>query len=73
MTNFDVFVWVRPDLLLPTQCHDKFKSVLDFAFVAGAAKQWERVSEILEPQSTYCPDTGAKADHRPILLVIDIP
>ncbi len=73
LTKDDVFAWVRPDILTPTQCHETFKSVLDFAFVAGEAKQWPREAEILERQPDYCPDTDQKADHRPIRLVISVP
>ena len=68
----DVFVWVRPDVLVKTQCSKKYNSVLDFAFVANSAKQWPRESRILSIDDN-CEDTGDTYDHRPVELVIDIP
>ncbi|MCO4743631.1 MAG: endonuclease/exonuclease/phosphatase [Proteobacteria bacterium] len=66
MTANGVWEWVRPDVLIETQCSSSFDSVLDFVFVAGAAQSWGGTSEILEAQSNYCPDNSGTSDHRPV-------
>ncbi len=65
MTADGVFRWVRPAQLVRTHCseHD---SVLDFVFVAGPAQAWQGGSEILEAQPSYCLDSAATSDHRPL-------
>jgi len=52
MTKDDIFAWVRPDVLFKTQCSERYNSVLDFTFVAGAAKNWPREARILEPEDS---------------------
>ncbi len=66
----DVWAWVRPDVLMPTQCGSGYYSVLDFAFVADEAKQWPRESKIWD---IGCKNTPQRPDHLPIDLVIDVP
>jgi endonuclease/exonuclease/phosphatase family metal-dependent hydrolase len=66
MVNGEVFKWVRPGQLMPTQCHERYRSVLDFVFVSGVAKNWTASSDILFPEPTYCPDDSSKSDHRPV-------
>jgi hypothetical protein len=51
--------------LIRTQC--SFNSVLDFVFVAGAARQWSASSEILAAEQSYCPSDQNRSDHRPVL------
>jgi endonuclease/exonuclease/phosphatase family metal-dependent hydrolase len=72
MTRDGVFVWVRPTMLVNTQCSRQFNSVLDFIFAAGPAKAWQGTSEILERQPEYCPDTNATSDHRPVLATFTL-
>jgi hypothetical protein len=72
LTANDVFAWVQPQNLLPTHCNTKYKSVLDFVFVSGAAKNWSPSSEILFPEASYCPDTAQKSDHRPIAATFTV-
>jgi endonuclease/exonuclease/phosphatase family metal-dependent hydrolase len=63
----DVFVWVRPDPLLRTQCSDLYNSVLDFVFVGGSARDWEASSTILMPEEAYCAANElTHSDHRPV-------
>lgn len=69
LVSDDVWVWVRPDVLQPTQCDPQFDSVLDFAFVAGAARNWPRESRIID---TGCDDDALHPDHLPIDLVITV-
>lgn len=66
MTADQIFRWVRPPALIPTNC-SFHQSVLDFVFVSGAAQSWQGVGEILFTQPTYCPDTASTSDHRPVL------
>lgn len=66
----DVWAWVRPDKLIPTQCDPNYDSVLDFAFVAGAARNWDRESSI---ENIGCNDNDQNPDHLPIILTIDVP
>ena len=70
LLNDDVWVWVRPDTIQPTQCDARYDSVLDFAFVAGDAKNWPRESKIID---IGCNDTAERPDHLPVELVITVP
>jgi hypothetical protein len=71
MTAGNVFEWVRPGTLLPTNC-SFHQSVLDFVFVSGAAQSWESEGEILFDHPTYCPDTASTSDHRPVLARFEL-
>lgn len=72
MTEGGFFRWVRPPApLVPTNC-SFHRSVLDFVFVSGAAQGWQAESEILFPESSYCPDTPSTSDHRPVLARFDL-
>ncbi len=79
MTLNNVFAWVRPvnlfdnGNLLPTQCHNDFRSVLDFVFAAGEAKTWQGTSQILFPEADYCPDDNLTSDHRPVEAIFTLP
>ena len=72
MITDDAFAWVRPDVLIKTQCSKKYNSILDFAFVANDAKNWPRESRVLLAEDD-CIDNEKTSDHRPIELTIDIP
>jgi endonuclease/exonuclease/phosphatase family metal-dependent hydrolase len=69
MTENDWWAWVRPDVLVPTQCDPRFDSVLDFAFVAGRAKNWPREITVL---NIGCDDDDKRPDHLPIDLRITV-
>jgi endonuclease/exonuclease/phosphatase family metal-dependent hydrolase len=76
ITQNEAFVWVRPENLVATFCSSKYNSILDFVFVANAAKTWTvRSSEVLfaESNSNYCPDDEITSDHRPIRATFQIP
>jgi endonuclease/exonuclease/phosphatase family metal-dependent hydrolase len=66
----EIFVWIRPQRLIKTQC--SFESVLDFTFVAGDAKRWRASSEILAAHDTYCPDDNIRSDQRPVLAMFQL-
>lgn len=68
----DVWRWVKPEVILPTQC-STYNSVLDFGFVAGPAKDWDASSTILYPEDTYCPDNDKQSDHRPVRVDLVVP
>lgn len=68
----DVWRWVRPDPLIPTQC-SRFNSVLDFSFVAGPGRSWDAEATILFAEDDYCPDTPKQSDHRPVRLDVGVP
>jgi endonuclease/exonuclease/phosphatase family metal-dependent hydrolase len=70
----DVFVWVRPDPLLRTQCSDLYNSVLDFVFVGGSARDWEASSTILMTEEAYCDANELTySDHRPVRGSLQLP
>jgi hypothetical protein len=73
MTEDDVFVWVRPDELVKTQCSQSYNSVLDFVFTSGEASDWPASSEILESDNAYCNDDWERSDHRPVAGSFEIP
>ncbi|WP_448380777.1 endonuclease/exonuclease/phosphatase family protein [Gloeomargarita sp.] len=74
LTQDGVFRWVKPAVLVKTQCSPQFNSVLDFVFVAGAAKDWPAASDILYPEAEYCSPANHStySDHRPVRAVFDL-
>ncbi|MBD1866379.1 endonuclease/exonuclease/phosphatase [Cyanobacteria bacterium FACHB-471] len=76
LTQNEAFVWIRPKDLIATFCSTKYNSILDFVFVANAAKTWTvESSEVLfaDPTSNYCPDDEITSDHRPIEATFQLP
>lgn len=73
LTENQVLIWIRPEIILATHCSQKYNSVLDFVFVGGSAQTWGSESKILYPEKGYCPDDAQKSDHRPVLSVFDLP
>jgi len=73
LTEDDVFRWVRPEVLIQTQCSTYWDSVLDFVFVSGEAAEWQSSSEILFPEPTYCHDDDRTSDHRPVAAELVLP
>jgi endonuclease/exonuclease/phosphatase family metal-dependent hydrolase len=78
MTANGVFEWVRPPVLVTTQCsvvnvnQCQFNSVLDFVFVAGDAQNWDATSEIVVKPGDF-PDDNTTSDHRPVRADIILP
>lgn len=84
-TTSDAIRWIEPDCLndpmiacppTGTACDPCFNSILDFVFLAAAAKDWPGRSQILRPRPDYCEVEGAGgADHYPVLaaILIDTP
>lgn len=72
LTAGDVWRWVRPDLLVTTQCSGwpcRYESVLDFAFVAGPAQLWAADAEIVVTPNDF-PDDNTTPDHRPVRVTL---
>lgn len=75
LTAGGVFVWLRPEALIKTQCSPFYDSVLDFVFVGGEARDWSATTEILRPGDEYCAQRNIEtfSDHRPILASFELP
>lgn len=77
MIRDNVWTWVRPNELVDTNWADRDKdgvddypdSMLDFAFVAGAAKAWSPECNVIVRPNDF-PDDEATSDHRPIRLTL---
>ena len=77
MLRDNVWQWVRPEELIDTNWSDpdgdgmdNFPgSMLDFAFVAGRAKDWQPASNMIVRDGDF-PDDETTSDHRPIELLL---
>ena len=80
-TNFmqdNVWRWVTPTEMVDTNWYDDPESpdgkddypgsMLDFAFVAGSAKDWQSTCTIIVREGDF-PDDKKKSDHRPYELI----
>ena len=73
-----VWEWIKPDPLIDTQWSDDDgvdrypDSLLDFVFVAGAAKDFIYDCKVVVLQGDF-PDTEETSDHRPVKLVVELP
>ncbi|WP_146462070.1 endonuclease/exonuclease/phosphatase family protein [Rubripirellula tenax] len=73
----DTFVWLRPEPMIDSNWFDGDGdgnddypgSLLDFAFVAGTAKEWKAECRVLVRDQDF-PDDKTTSDHRPIELTI---
>ena len=76
----DTWKWARPDPLVDTNWADHDGngsddypgSMLDFVFVAGAARGWEATCSVVVRAGDF-PDDQTTSDHRPVSCVIDVP
>jgi hypothetical protein len=71
LTADNVFKWVKPASIVKTNC-SAHNSVLNFAFVSGAAQQWSSSSSILFPEPSYCSNEASRSDHRPMLAAFEL-
>ncbi len=62
--------WPRPVDSIGTVCGDR-DAIEDFVFLAGPGAAWGARSEVMYPQSNYCPDNGRTSNHRPVLANLD--
>lgn len=73
----DVMQWVRPEKWIDTNWYDPESdgaddypgSMLDFAFVAGSAKDWSPRCRVIVREGDF-PDDKQTSDHRPIELLL---
>ena len=78
MLRDDIWNWVRPSPLIDTNWSDSDgvdrypDSMLDFAFVAGSAKTWSPVCNVIVRGGDF-PDDDSTSDHRPVELRLTIP
>ena len=76
----NVWKWIRPEEMIDTNWSDRDRdgrddypdSMLDFAFVAGAAKEWAATCRVITREDDF-PDDRRTSDHRPVELKITIP
>ena len=79
MLRDNVWMWVKPTEFIDTNWSDPDgdgndnypDSMLDFAFVAGPAKEWNPASKVVVHDDDF-PDDGTTSDHRPIELRLTI-
>lgn len=72
-----IFEWVKPDPLIDTNWSDRDgdgeddypDSMLDFAFVANGATEWDVECEVIVTDGDF-PDNERTSDHRPVRLVV---
>ncbi len=79
MMQDNIWRWVEPTELIDTNWYDNPEqpdgqddypgSMLDFAFVAGPAKDWKSTCNILVREGDF-PDDEKTSDHRPYELLI---
>lgn len=80
MLRDNIWVWVKPEPLIDTNWSDPDGdgrdnypgSMLDFAFVAGEAREWSARCRVIVRDGD-CPDDTTTSDHRPIELRMTIP
>ncbi len=78
LTAGEIFEWVRPEILVRTQCSNtsdggcRYNSVLDFVFVANQPSKWSSSSQIIQTPNDF-PDNDQTSDHRPVLGTFIIP
>lgn len=71
------YQWLRPDPMIDSNYYDEdqdgvddyIDSLLDFAFVAGEAKQWDAECDIIVREGDF-PDDLQTSDHRPVQVII---
>jgi hypothetical protein len=72
-----VLQWVQPTPLIDTNWADRDgdriddypDSLLDFAWVAGSAKQWQPEAVVVVRENDF-PDNDRTSDHRPVKLLV---
>lgn len=79
MLKDNIWHWVEPVELIDTNWYDNPRnpdgmddypgSILDFAFVAGSAKDWDSTCKVLVREGDF-PDDKTTSDHRPFEMKI---
>ena len=79
MVRDNIWSWIKPKEFIDTSWADSDgdgkdnypDSMLDLAFVAGPAKDWSPVCEVVVRDGDF-PDDDATSDHRPITLSLSL-
>ena len=79
MMRDNIWRWIEPTEMIDTNWYDDYKnpdgkddypgSMLDFAFVAGPAKDWNSTVNVIVRDGDF-PDDKTTSDHRPFELLI---
>ena len=79
MMRDNIWKWIEPTELIDTNWYDDYRnpdgkddypgSMLDFAFVAGPAKEWNSTVNVIVRDGDF-PDDKTTSDHRPFELLI---
>ena len=75
MLRDNIWEWVQPEEMIDTNWYDELGdgeddypgSMLDFAFVANAAKTWKKTCRVIVREGDF-PDDKSTSDHRPFEL-----
>jgi endonuclease/exonuclease/phosphatase family metal-dependent hydrolase len=79
MLEGDIWRWLKPEPLMDSNWtndrdnpgSDRYPdSILDFVFVANAAKNWKGESDVVVRPNDF-PDTDKTSDHRPIIATFE--
>jgi endonuclease/exonuclease/phosphatase family metal-dependent hydrolase len=79
MLRDNIWKWVKPEKMIDTNWYDQITpdgkddypgSMLDFAFVANAAKKWKMACRIIVREGDF-PDDETTSDHRPFELILE--
>ena len=68
MVSGDIFKWVRPITLIPTNC-ERRDEISDFILTSGGANNWSAHAEIIQMGLNYCVDhrkNNHDSNHRPV-------
>lgn len=71
LTKNNIFTWIQPNTLLPTQC-SKYNSILDFIFVSDKLMYTSVNANISYTDTTYCNPENKYSDHRPVTAIITV-
>tara|TARA_R110002072_G_scaffold5796_2_gene36100 strand:+ start:3936 stop:4772 length:837 start_codon:yes stop_codon:yes gene_type:complete len=71
MIKDNIFKWVKPNVLYPTQC-SRHKSILDFIFISDSSvTKLQASSDILYRYEQYCSYKRYFSDHRPVVAYVN--
>lgn len=74
LTDGSALVWLAPLNPIKTQCDPRFNSMLDMVFYSRVLAAWKPSARIEFEASEYCEkDALGYADHRPIVVTLEVP
>lgn len=67
-------VWSYPNNPIKTQCSPRYNSMLDLFFYSPQVQGWGPQSQIMLTTPAYCAaEANGGADHRPVVLTVNVP